>query len=488
MKKLLIVLLFILLLFSCNKEKEGLSVALSQEPPVLDSAINSSISTRLITVGNIYEKLLTLDESGNIVPFLASFWEVTNENKKITFTLRNDVLFHNGEKLKAEDVVASMNRWLALYNPALTLTGGNIFIKESDNTVTITSDNSLLFLPLMIASSPQSAIIVPESTILDNTTLSSFIGTGPYALIEWIPGEKIELASFQEYWGKEVKIKNITYYFVSDAVTRTLGLENGLYDAINDTMDEDKERLKNKGFNVMEGDESGSIALVFNKKEGLCTTIEMREAIAFSLDRSSLMKACYGSSGFSLHSDYMEKEQNVWRIEDTNIYKDQDKVKAKELVEKYYNGETVRILSSNLSNLDKIALTLSSELEEVGIKTDLLITDWVSFLEKRKDSSSWDIYISSFSTVPYPGMKSYLSPSFPGWIKEDDKAYLSLQDLNKSLTLEEASAKWQETQSLLWETLPIYIAGHYTTSYTLSPRLKGVLLQNGIFFWDAELI
>lgn len=494
-----LVFVLVIILSSCsvsNSNNDVINVAISQEPSSLDVVVNTSLYSRIICVGNIFEKLLILDGEGKIRPELASLYSLSDDNKKLTFTLRDDVLFHNGEKMTEEDVAISMNRWLELYPKAKEIAQNGRFVVEGKNSVTIESDNSLLFLPYLIASAPQEAIIVPSSSIGEGIVLSSIVGSGPYKLKEWISGEKIVLERFDSYseygeksngkWGKKKAIENITYYFVPDSVTRLLGLETGLYDAINDVMSTDRERIENNSnLILLDGDESGSIALVFNKKEGSTKDNEIREAIALSLDSKTLMEACYGKVGYSLHSDYMEAWQGDWRVSSPDPYSVLDMERAKKLIEGKENLK-IRILTSNLSNLDKIAIVAKEELEKVGFSVELIVLDWASFIETRKNSSEWDIYISAFTSVPLPQMKSYLSPSFPGYIEEESSAYLSLKEMNNASSLDEAKEMWQICQQQLYSYLPCYLPGHYTTSYAYCKKLDNIITQNGFFFWATN--
>ena len=105
--------------------------------------------------------------------------------------------------------------------------------------------------------------------------------------------------------------EQIIFSIVPDSTTRRLGLERGDYDFINDVMSYDIPDLeKNEDIRLLGGEESGSIALVFNKRSMLGSSPSFRRAVAYALDYDGVMKACYGTSGYSIHSDYMEKEQS----------------------------------------------------------------------------------------------------------------------------------------------------------------------------------
>ena len=496
-----LIVMMLLLLPSCGEERSSsFDIALSQEPPVLDVMLNSSISGRMIAVGNVYEKLLVLDADGNVRPELAESFSLSEDGHRLSFRLRSDVPFHNGDILTAEDAAASMNRWLDSVPAAKNASGGSYFIALDPVTLTIESSSNLSFLPVMMASSPQSAVIMPLECIdeaMDTGLVTEFIGTGPYEFSDWKTGEYIELKAFRDYkpyadtssglWGNKKGQEDVLrYYFVPDEVTRTIGFESGLYDAIDCVSSDDVQRLADSGASILQGGENGSIAIVFNKKEGVSTDRLFRQAVSLIVDRDTLMRSCYGDYGFSLHSDYMEKEQGIWLSASDDPYGYMDAEKGKAMLDlSSYDGSPVRILTSNLTNLDRIAVSLASCLESVGIDAEVSVMDWASFLEKRKDPSSWDIYVSAMSKVPLPQQKTYLSPDFPGWFSDED-ILSDIAAMNSSSSIEEAAERWAEIQYSLWEYVPVMIPGHYSTIYAVAEGIDGVIAEDGFYFWNAE--
>ena len=340
-----VLIAMLLLLPSCGGRaaSDSFNIALSQEPPVLDVMLNSSISGKMIAVGNVYEKLLVLDAEGVIRPELAESYTLSEDRKELSFILRDDVIFHNGDILSASDAASSMNRWLDAVPAALTASGGAYFTVSDERTIAIRSDSDLSFLPIMMASSPQSAVIMPEECIdkaMENGLVTEYIGTGPYEFVEWRSGEYIELKAFDGYksyssdssgiWGrKDCSSKILRYYFVPDETTRVAGLEGGIYDAIDCVPSDDVERIEKEGFKVLQGGENGSIVLVFNKKEGKAADKLFRQAVSLIADRDTLMRSCYGDYGFSLHSDYMEAEQRLWAVDpEEDPYGEMDREKG----------------------------------------------------------------------------------------------------------------------------------------------------------------
>ena len=133
MHLLLVILCLLLSLVSCKKEgSDTIRIALSQEPVTTDIMVNTSLSGRLIFLGNVYEKLLVLDEEGNIRPELAEEWRLSEDGKELEFRIRKGVLFHDGTEMDGEDVAFSMNRWLEKYGKAGEMVGDERFLSEGD--------------------------------------------------------------------------------------------------------------------------------------------------------------------------------------------------------------------------------------------------------------------------------------------------------------------------------------------------------------------
>lgn len=500
MKKLSVLLIILLcLLSSCvrKQDERTLVVAYSQEIPNLDVQKNTNRSLRDMLVGSVYEKLFVMDEEGIPHCELASGYLFDKNNHVLDISLRENVRMHDGSILSLEDALASMNRWLDSYSQASDMVAGARFFIE-DGVLRIESKNNLSLFPYLIASSPQAAVIASKESLEENSfsLVSSVVGTGPYMLSSYESGVGLTLDRFQDYtpygeggsglWGeKKAYFDTIKYLIVPDPVTRRLGLETGEYDFINDVMSYDIPDLeKNENIRLLGGEETGSIALVFNKKSGLAKELWFRKAVALCVDHDALMRACYGNYGYNLHSDYMEDHQKLFSVSG-DPYCNSDADEARKLLEMNgYGGEVVRILSSNNSNLDKIALALKGMLENIGMNAEVSILDWTGFLSERSNPGSFDIFISAFSSVPLPQMKLYLSSDYPGWF-EDEKAKTYLAGLNEAEDIAEASMLWKEAQQHLWSVLPAIIPGHYITINASSSDIKGIIIQDGNHFWSA---
>lgn len=485
--------------------KETLHIAVTQQAPSLDLHKNSSLIARQMCDGTVWEKLVTLNANAEAVPELCESYETSEDGTTVTFHLRTGVKFHDGSEMTADDVVASMNRWIGGFSSAATMVGEARFEKVDDTTVQIVGETPLILLPAMIAGSAQPASITTAAACEnedDNGFMIDYIGTGPYKFAEWKQDQYIRLEKFDEYtpygtegelsdgWAgyKAAPTKVLEFDIVPDQATVTAGLEAGQYDCAFNVTDDDYPRLEANPELSVTRSQMGSVALVFNHKEGLGANQYFRTAVNMVLDCDEVLTAAYGS-GYELGSCYMDAGQPFWNTDaGSENYNQKDVERAKQLLaENGYNGEPFRILAPTLNNMDRMAIVMQSELEAVGIPVELITVDWATLTDYRKDSSRYDLYITSFAEVPVPSLKLYFGSSYPGW--SDDATLAELfTAMTSASTLDEAKASWEELQAYSWEYLPIICPGHYLGMFAWDKDLTGVnMYSGGPKFWNAGI-
>lgn len=492
MKKLILLLMITLMLLSCTEKesvKDTIDIALSQEMPTLDVHKNSSQVIRYILCGNTLERFIDRGDDSKPYPLLAESYEMLDGGRKWVFTLRKGVTFHNGREMDAEDVTLSLNRWIDNYAAIRKMCGESRFVSEGDR-VSITFDHPVIFLDQMMAESPYAAVIIARES-LENTDengfLKSYIGTGPYRFVSYEAGVAVTLDRYEGYEGiRKAEVKRLVYHFVPESAVRTLGCETGTYDFMNDVMSSDFSRLRaNEDVVLSLGDETGSFVLLFNKRGPLAGNREIRKAVNTALDLEGVMKACYGEEGFTLNHGYMEAWQELWPNRE-GAYGLNNKAEAgKILSECGYAGETFTILTSNLSNMDKAALFIKSELEKAGMKVELLVTDWSTMMAWRGQEDKYDLCITAMTAVPLPSLKLFFDPTYAGW-SDDEHLQELLSAFSESESYGEAAEIWDDIQAYCEEYLPVIVAGHYNSGYLYRSSLEGVKENNGFYFYDAS--
>lgn len=176
---------------------------------------------------NVVETLTQLGgEDGSLLPRLATSWEQLDENTW-RFHLRENVTFHDGSDFNAAAVASAIERTL---NPAMDCTTAQRFFSGftlevtpvDDHTVDIVASTPQPILPTLLS---RLAISAP-STPVDEAT-NDPIGTGPYFLSAWAPGQSADLEYFADYWGEEPEVTSARYVFRAETAVQAAMVQTG---------------------------------------------------------------------------------------------------------------------------------------------------------------------------------------------------------------------------------------------------------------------
>lgn len=188
--------------------------------PILVSGTPDTIRIR-----QMYDTLTKITEDGKIVPWLAEDIKQVTPSQW-TLKLREDVKFHNGQPLTADDVVHSLKRLLSpeSHNASVIhmLTAGGIR-KTGEHTVELNLSSPAYYLPESLQF--PAASIVPQDFDPKNP-----VGTGPFTLKSFTPGQQVEFARFDDYFDGPVKLDEIVVSTFSDESARVAALQGGQLD------------------------------------------------------------------------------------------------------------------------------------------------------------------------------------------------------------------------------------------------------------------
>ncbi|WP_368653138.1 ABC transporter substrate-binding protein [Ornithinibacillus sp. 4-3] len=479
-----------------------LKIALDGQPPTLDQPTAAPTAIR-DTARLMFETLLTTDSNYAAVPMLAESVE-TDDNKTYVFHLREGVLFHNGKEMIAEDVIASMERWLEKSAITGTIFEGATWTAEDNYTVVLELVESSSLTLDTIASSKQAAAIMPKEVVEAATAegVSEYIGTGPYQFVEWRQDQYIHFTKFDDYSAleepadglagkKEALVDDIYFYIVTDASTRIAGLQTGEYDFAYGVPYDSYEQV-NRDENINTHlDVTGVQLLAYNKEKGPAADVRMREVINTALDIEEIMMAAYPNEDlFWLHSSYMDEDIVSWASDAGEEYHNiNDPEKAKQMLEDMdYNGEEFKILATrDYDHHYNAAVVIHDQLSQIGINATLEIYDWPTVTQLKDDTDAFDAYVISFSTVSTPPQFLGLSPTWAGGVN-DEKVVEDMKAIETAPTTEEAQEIWEDLQRYAWEELlPVTTFGSYNSLYASSNKVEGIITFSGPIFWNVTI-
>jgi len=182
---------------------------------------------------NVYEPLLALDDAGNVQPRIAESYEVADDDVTYTFHLRKGVKFHNGEEVKASDVVFSVKRAMETAETKVYVADIASVDAIDDYTVQIvTKEATAVFINKLYNISIISQKACEEAgELFGQDAAHTLAGTGPYYFTEYESNlTEYKMVAFEDYYRGPAAIKEVTYKIVGDTNTALMALEAGEVD------------------------------------------------------------------------------------------------------------------------------------------------------------------------------------------------------------------------------------------------------------------
>lgn len=345
---------------------DNIVCALIAEPDKLDPQGTTNHRSRQVDV-NLYESLLRETADGGLEGHLAESWEVSDDLLTYTFKLRPGVKFHNGETLKASDVVFTFTRGME-----------SAFVKQfypnvasvtavDDSTVEIKLSSPVSFFEKLM-SLPQTAIVCEKAVTEGGEEYGrNPVGTGPYQFVEWINGSSIKLTAFADYWGTPANIKDCEYRIVTDATTGIISLEKGEIDFFYELTAAEKQTCDDNPALVYEYGPSTSYEhVVLNNENEKLKDVNLRKALSYAVDKESILLIAANGSGVIADSQ-VSPEMDLYCADVKGYERDLDKAKEYLAQSAYPNGVTLT-LQINSGYREKIAQILQANFKEIGVE------------------------------------------------------------------------------------------------------------------------
>ena len=484
---------------------DGLTIAVPLEPANFDPVISTAVPTTE-PIRNVLETLLTQSADGTPTPLLAESYEQAEDNMSVSFTLRTDVNFHDGSVMDADDVVASMNRWIEHSTAAQASFPGATMEKVSDTEVVLqlAEPNSAADLVLAYADSSIPYITTQEAAeAAGENPIDDLIGTGPFEFVSWDKGQKLELKRFEDYSAVEsapdglagdrtAAFDTLTYEFTPDASTMVAGLQSGRYDIATSIPFDNYDQLASSGNLSLETTDATNLPnLYFNKAEGLFSDVKAREALKVGLNLDELLFGTYGNEEFYEPANGcmmpVSLEQQ-WPCDDSNAPGEPDPEQAKQLLaEAGYNGETVRVITSRDSGAAyPLSTILQQQLEALGMNVSLETYDYATLRDKRAEPGSWELIVINNIAKVEPLQQFYVPSNNPGWTDEETLAPI-LRDYQSAGSVDERQAVYIGDMQEWFDTyIPIVNIGSASDLFAVQGNIDGIgTIGSTIIVWTA---
>lgn len=374
--------------------KMDATIGMQLEPPNLDPTGGAAAAIDEVVYANVYEGLTRFGADGAILPALAKDWEISEDGLTYTFMLNEGVKFHDGTDFDAEDVKFSLDRargdestnaQKALFADIASVD----VVDPATVKVTLSKPNGSFLFNMAWG---DAVIVAPESAA-DNAAKP--VGTGPFSLIEWVKGDRVELGRYDGYWGNPVKLDKVTFKFISDPTAAFAAMMAGDIDAYPTfPAPENLVQFENDPrFEVIIGSSEGETILAMNNKQAPLDNVNVRQAVVHAIDRQAIIDGAMFGYGTPIGTHFAPHNPAYVDLTAQSAY-DPEKSKAL-LAEAGVSDLTLALKLPPPSYARRGGEIIAAQLREVGINTDITNVEWAQWLDDVFKAKNFDLTIVS---------------------------------------------------------------------------------------------
>ncbi|MCH8546090.1 MAG: ABC transporter substrate-binding protein [Cryomorphaceae bacterium] len=457
------------------------------------------------TSHQIFSTLVELDSDLQVVPGLAKTWQISEDGTLYTFNLKSGVHFHphpsftGARLLKADDVVYSLYR---LKDPAVSSPGAWIMgwvdtvFTTNDTTVCIQLQRS--FSPFIRVMSMKYTSIVPREAV--ESTQHSFAelpsGTGPFYLKRWVPGDRLILRRFDNYYAPlpDNGIQSVVVRFITDKLSAFLAFLKGDLDFISgldvsyrdDIIDEHgqlrdkyRQRMRLESTSFLNTEYLAFNTEKLNTENSPYADARIRQAIALSIDLEQLTR--YLLSGMGSPARFGMTPPSLHRITEPLSETNRDHARALLTQAGYPNGKGLPTLMLHTNpGYQDMAEFIQSEVKKIGIPLKVDVGP-PSTLRQQIATGKVDFFRASW-IADYPDVENYMllffsdniPPSGPNYSRfqsvEADALY---RQLAKSSDPAERDSIHTELERIIHAETPVIPLFYDKVIRLINPKIQG---------------
>jgi peptide/nickel transport system substrate-binding protein len=464
-----------------NTPPNTLYVALEAEPPELDPNLSSAYVDRQV-MASLYDKLVDIDENGEIVPMLAKSYDVSDDGKVYTFHLRDGIKFHDGTEFNAEAVKYNLERYQEEDSVRSTEVEPIESVEAVDEyTVRVTLSEP--FAPFLAVLTDRAGIMASPKAIEENNGRISKdpVGTGPFKFVERVRGDHITVEKNPDYWREGLpKIDKIEYRGIEDENVQYQNLQSGELDIIDSIpVVEFKELQQSGDYNVSIEQGLGFQGIWLNVTQPPFDNKQLRQAVYRLVDRDAIVKAVLrdvgGEAGNSPFS-----EQSWAYSEKSDSYPERSVEEAKALLKKAGEPDGFSFtLKTDPSPLNQqVGQVIQNNLKPAGIDVKLEQEEFGTLLDDSTNGNFQALYLGWSGRID-PDLNIYDFMVTNGDFNDSGYSNPEVDKLlNEARTTSDRDRRkelYGQVMEILHEDVPYVYLYHnnQTTDFAMQPTVQG---------------
>jgi peptide/nickel transport system substrate-binding protein len=493
----LIIIAVFILSVACTRTNNGaVTIALSDKFSGLDTISTTSPDAAADRIRNLmFNSLVKKNEKFEYVGELGDY-KIGDDSLSITFTLKDNVKFHNGKLLTSADVKTTFDALFqangykagSFFDTVDNQKQPHITSIETPDAKTITFKVRRPALINQLLSNLVAVPIIPEGSLEQQKTTP--VGSGPFKFAKFDQANNIvELSANAEYFEGAPKIQLLNVKTVADANAMQAELQSGRIDIVpnptNISADTFNNLAKIPTLQVVQTDGSNIRYIGFNVSQPSVNNVKLRQAIAYAIDREKIIKDLLSGQAKIAHSVLPSES---WAYSDKIKYTF-DQEKAKQLVkESGYKGEEIKFkISAGNQAVSQYSQVILESLKVVGINAAIETLELNTLLDQLKQgqfqmtTSQWaggnqdpiflrDLFATSESPDKKPGGRNrsrYTNTEFDKIVSE------AVDTVDKT----KAKELYAKAQDIVATELP-YITLWYPSNMVIASKRMGNIKIN----------
>jgi peptide/nickel transport system substrate-binding protein len=421
-------------------------------------------------VQNIYNRLVKLDASKKIIPDLATSWDVSEDGLKITFHLRDDAKWHDGEAVTAEDVKYTFDTIKANETYYFST---RMSIVDSINVVdptTVEFNMNEADVSFIADLGWYATFVLPKHIYdngekwEDNKASMEPIGSGPFTLGEFKQGESITLLPNKNYHEGAPKLTKLIFSIIPDDATAIQALINGEIDVYENIPSASVPELEANGnIRLALNEYPSPMRIIFNLNEEKVQDPKLREAIAMAINKEEISQKIYNGVQKPEYNMYPALIEWASNSEETSPKFNTEK--AIQILESagytkdangfYVSGLTIDVFDGG--GYPDAAKLIEASLEKAGIDLEVEVHEFNAWFEKVGTNRDFVMEMQGGFMGPDPAAlsKRFGTGSGSNYAAYSNAEFDELLKKAAATGVQEERAKlYKQAQALLARDLP----------------------------------
>jgi peptide/nickel transport system substrate-binding protein len=470
------------------------------EPQSLDPHAVTAVNDFRILV-NIYDGLVRYaDGTLNVEPSLATDWSISDDGLEYTFTLREDVSFHDGLPFNAEAVVFNFERMLNEDHPyydtgpfPLAFYFGQVDSVEAVSDYQVKFTLSEPFAPFLSNLAYPTGLIISPAAVREHgeDVGRNPSGTGAFQFEEWQANQRVVVTRNPDYWDGAPSLEAVVFRPITDANTRVAEMLSGGIDLMVEIPPDNVSTFVDDGsFELYEQAGPHLWFLILNMKEAPFNNKAMRQAVNYAINKESLVTDIL--QGTATVATGPTPPAFGWAYNDELEPYPYDPDRARELIAEA-GGEgaeiTFYVTEGGSGMLDPISMgtAIQADLAAVGLDVSIETYEWNTFLGKvnpglegKADMAQMAWMTNDPDTLPYLALRTEAFPENGGF----NSGYYTNPEVDELLSQartstdrDERARLYREMQAIVYDDAPWAFIANWQQNAVATDAVENFKLQ-----------